>query len=138
MRETGLTRSQHALRETIRSTGFRFFVQVVNRKAFDGDESAGRHRLPRRRIISCKKPAESGLPNFWSGRRDLNPRLRPWQGRTLPLSYSRSSLHSTALPPDRQFYCTRNEHPLSLDCEPSTIPNSAMYCSCALRALAWM
>ena len=25
----------------------------------------------------------------WSGRRDLNPRLRPWQGRTLPLSYSR-------------------------------------------------
>ena len=28
--------------------------------------------------------------NSWSGRRDLNPRLRPWQGRTLPLSYSRS------------------------------------------------
>ena len=28
--------------------------------------------------------------NPWSGRRDLNPRLRPWQGRTLPLSYSRS------------------------------------------------
>ena len=25
----------------------------------------------------------------WSGRRDLNPRLRPWQGRTLPLSHSR-------------------------------------------------
>jgi len=22
---------------------------------------------------------------IWSGRRDLNPRLRPWQGRTLPL-----------------------------------------------------
>ena len=29
------------------------------------------------------------LKDFWSGRRDLNPRLRPWQGRTLPLSYSR-------------------------------------------------
>ena len=26
----------------------------------------------------------------WSGKRELNPRLRPWQGRTLPLSYSRS------------------------------------------------
>src|SRR5689334_8094654 len=26
---------------------------------------------------------------LWSGRRELNPRLRPWQGRTLPLSYSR-------------------------------------------------
>src|SRR5262245_8288468 len=23
----------------------------------------------------------------WSGKRDSNPRLRPWQGRTLPLSY---------------------------------------------------
>src|SRR5678816_387118 len=27
---------------------------------------------------------------WWSGKRDSNPRLRPWQGRTLPLSYSRS------------------------------------------------
>ena len=27
--------------------------------------------------------------NIWSGRRDLNPRLQPWQGCTLPLSYSR-------------------------------------------------
>jgi hypothetical protein len=27
---------------------------------------------------------------YWSGKRDSNPRLRPWQGRTLPLSYSRS------------------------------------------------
>ena len=26
---------------------------------------------------------------IWSGRRDLNSRLRPWQGRALPLSYSR-------------------------------------------------
>jgi hypothetical protein len=26
---------------------------------------------------------------YWSGKRDSNPRLRPWQGRTLPLSYSR-------------------------------------------------
>gem|GEM_PF-6038976 len=25
----------------------------------------------------------------WSGRRDLNPRHRPWQGRALPLSYFR-------------------------------------------------
>jgi hypothetical protein len=27
---------------------------------------------------------------LWSGRRDLNPRLQPWQGCTLPLSYSRA------------------------------------------------
>ena len=30
------------------------------------------------------------LGRRWSGKRDSNPRLRPWQGRTLPLSYSRS------------------------------------------------
>ena len=35
----------------------------------------------------CWTDFQSG--KFWSGRRDLNPRLRPWQGRTLPLSYSR-------------------------------------------------
>ncbi len=33
----------------------------------------------------------------WSGKRDSNPRLRPWQGRTLPLSYSRS--RASAEPP---------------------------------------
>ncbi len=26
----------------------------------------------------------------WSGKRDSNPRHLPWQGRALPLSYSRS------------------------------------------------
>ena len=29
------------------------------------------------------------LGKGWSGRRDLNPRLQPWQGCTLPLSYAR-------------------------------------------------
>src|SRR5205085_8137897 len=28
---------------------------------------------------------------LWSGRRDLNPRRPPWQGGTLPLSYSRKN-----------------------------------------------
>jgi hypothetical protein len=27
---------------------------------------------------------------YWSGKRDLNPRPSPWQGDALPLSYSRS------------------------------------------------
>jgi hypothetical protein len=37
-------------------------------------------------------PYDPSAPIFAeSGRRDLNPRLRPWQGRTLPLSYSRLS-----------------------------------------------
>jgi hypothetical protein len=28
---------------------------------------------------------------YWSGKRDLNPRPSPWQGDALPLSYSRST-----------------------------------------------
>src|SRR5262249_48429225 len=31
----------------------------------------------------------------WSGKRDSDPRLRTWQGRTLPLSYSRSNLQQS-------------------------------------------
>jgi len=44
----------------------------------------------------CRVGATAALSPFlaegesWSGKRDSNPRLRPWQGRTLPLSYSRS------------------------------------------------
>src|SRR5262249_12298726 len=44
--------------------------------------------------LVCSRPTLKVRPRClagrWSGRRDLNPRLRPWQGRTLPLSYSRS------------------------------------------------
>src|SRR5208337_2062906 len=32
-----------------------------------------------------------GKQKIWSGRRGSNPRHRPWQGRALPLSYSRST-----------------------------------------------
>src|SRR5271166_4623362 len=45
--------------------------------------------------------------NLWSGRRGSNPRLRPWQGRTLPLSYSRLFSHSTALAYLLTIHCTR-------------------------------
>ena len=43
------------------------------------------------------------------GKRDSNPRLRPWQGRTLPLSYSRSL---------RTSYCSRWVEPDSSNCAP--------------------
>ena len=33
----------------------------------------------------------------WSGKRDSNPRLQPWQGCTLPLSYSRSTRRAIAI-----------------------------------------
>ena len=58
-------------------------------------------RLPERKIrvmqagqslAKTKSPCGlRGREQNWSGRRELNPRLRPWQGRTLPLSYSRSN-----------------------------------------------
>jgi hypothetical protein len=41
-----------------------------------------------------EKPADAAgfrcrFWKIWSGRRDSNPRPRPWQGRALPLSYTR-------------------------------------------------
>src|ERR1700689_4206449 len=43
-----------------------------------------------RHHVQTKSTCGGWAARNWSGRRDLNPRLRPWQGRTLPLSYSRS------------------------------------------------
>jgi hypothetical protein len=54
---------------------------------------AGWGGVPDIKVASCGENVHRGgrtIEKFWSGRRDLNPRLRPWQGRTLPLSYSRS------------------------------------------------
>ena len=48
-------------------------------------EEAEPKKNPRSSLMASKGK------NIWSGRRDLNPRLQPWQGCTLPLSYSRST-----------------------------------------------
>jgi hypothetical protein len=37
----------------------------------------------------CYRCVRAGHFESWSGRRDSNPRPRPWQGRALPLSYTR-------------------------------------------------
>src|SRR4030042_3881324 len=39
------------------------------------------------------------LCRLWSGKRDSNPRLQPWQGCTLPLSYSRSAIFFVKIGP---------------------------------------
>ena len=44
-----------------------------------------RGRVP----VTVPRSASSGLLENWSGRRGSNPRPRPWQGRALPLSYTR-------------------------------------------------
>ena len=64
----------------------------------------------------CLKNLLVQAVNLWSGRRDLNSRLQPWQGCTLPLSYSRS-MEVRVLPlqvpavksvwPDREFFSSR-------------------------------
>ena len=46
------------------------------------------------RKIKCRRTAGPTcrtcmFAKTWSGRRDSNPRPRPWQGRALPLSYTR-------------------------------------------------
>src|SRR5690242_6462603 len=43
----------------------------------------------RRRTRNAARKPDGGFFGVWSGRRDSNPRPRPWQGRALPLSYTR-------------------------------------------------
>jgi hypothetical protein len=80
-------------------------VQRKSRRQFlsstNGGEAAA--RAPRKQIRTSGAPAcrsrfhaiAGNFPSMgiveacWSGKRDLNPRLQPWQGCTLPLSYSR-------------------------------------------------
>ena len=38
-----------------------------------------------------KRSQDNDPDSVWSGRRDSNSRLSPWQGDTLPLSHSRTS-----------------------------------------------
>ena len=54
----------------------------------------------------------------WSGKRDSNPRLRPWQGRTLPLSYSRPSRHAKTYGTTGFETASRHAQALCLDGEP--------------------
>ncbi len=60
----------------------------------DGPSPGVRRFLPRFRAQPPQSnyragPAPCGVQQFRSGRRDSNPRRPPWQGGTLPLSYSR-------------------------------------------------
>ena len=41
-------------------------------------------------LIDKRKSLVKTRPLNWSGQWDLNPRLQPWEGRTLPLSYARN------------------------------------------------
>ena len=63
-----------------------------------------RERSGRRSARVVKRASRgAGAPGDknWSGKGDSNPRLRPWQGRTLPLSYSRPARPLTLHKQDR-------------------------------------
>ena len=90
--------------------GFEPGMEVLQTSALPLGDGAGRNQLGRGMI---RPLAVSGDNNAtietgswalrkWSGKRDSNPRLRPWQGRTLPLSYSRSRNPNRTIPPRRQ------------------------------------
>jgi len=73
--------------------------RAVARRAAKNDKAASR-----RLVISTGPTRRSPLAkNFWSGRRDSNPRPRPWQGRALPLSYTRitENWRSASAPPGK-------------------------------------
>src|SRR5688572_6974032 len=63
--------------------GFEPGMEVLQTSALPLGDGALRESRP----LVGRAGSEEGS---WSGKRDSNPRLRPWQGRTLPLSYSRS------------------------------------------------
>ena len=47
------------------------------------------HKRQGRQKAACHRSGSLPLKKIWSGRRGSNPRPRPWQGRALPLSYTR-------------------------------------------------
>ncbi|VFQ43647.1 hypothetical protein MSL71_12850 [Desulfoluna butyratoxydans] len=75
-------------------TGMSFISQVGGLRE-RGLRSMGRQRGAKGAGPKQKSPrilADPGaVSSCWSGKRDLNSRRQPWQGCTLPLSYSRSA-----------------------------------------------
>ncbi len=59
---------------------------------------------------------------LWSGKRDSNSRLQPWQGCALPLNYSRSFIKLNKNGADEG---SRTPTPMALDPKSSASANSA-------------
>ena len=66
-------------------------------------EAASRFELENNGFAGRRLTTWPSRQKLWSGKRDLNSRRQPWQGCTLPLSYSR------ALSEDENVYSQR-EH----------------------------
>ena len=97
-----IDRTAHRLDKSVYRRN-RFTISSLGLEAPSGFEqemevlqTSQRHRIPLgfarfpRRIHRGEHETLNGKGRGWSGKRDSNPRLQPWQGCTLPLSYSRS------------------------------------------------
>jgi hypothetical protein len=49
--------------------------------------------------LATRRTSAATTPEYWSGRRDVNPRHQPWQGCALPLSYARAGGEGYQRPP---------------------------------------
>lgn len=63
-------------------------LKTVRRTLFNPRPLSGSNPI---HPIKIKTATRTVFYFYWSGRRDLNPRHRPWQGRALPLSYTRNA-----------------------------------------------
>ena len=75
-------------------TGMLFISQVGGHRerGLGGMARSRRAKGSRPKQKSPRILADPGaVSSCWSGKRDLNSRRQPWQGCTLPLSYSRSA-----------------------------------------------
>ncbi len=72
----------------------------------------------------------SFLLSNWSGRRGSNSRLRPWQGRALPLSYSRVANHYSSVW-NSIVKSPKTQSPFTATSHPSKSPNRR--CRTSLR-----
>ena len=77
----------HSTTELLPQSNFPLTLRVM--------EAASRFELEMEVLQTSALPLGYAAIFLWSGRRDLNPRLQPWQGCTLPLSYSRSTQKSS-------------------------------------------
>ena len=84
------TSRQIALRRPRASCTYRNRALMHGRQ-FRRGSRASQPRLSAKQKARCVSGPLSKSANrkSWSGRRDSNPRPRPWQGRALPLSYTR-------------------------------------------------
>ena len=115
-RETCLARyhystSPHSMHEKARNTLAREHSALQTRNCSHNTAVSSRPRASLNRLPTLRSSSGVSIPQqFWSGRRESNPRPTAWKAVTLPLSYSRPqnqlSAFSCQLPANPCSACT--------------------------------